>query len=92
MTLEITHANNFFKIKGALDRYNIHVFKKRFRNVFDKTNLITVNIENLTSIDRYGVCAIAQLHNEALVRNKRLSIIGMEQSSLSNNFNSDEAA
>ena len=92
MHLEITQANNFFKVKGALDRHNIHVFKKQFRNIFEKVNSITVSIENLTSIDRYGVSAIAQLHNEALVKNKRLSIIGMEQNSLHNHFKSEEAA
>ncbi|WP_204344103.1 STAS domain-containing protein [Psychroserpens algicola] len=92
MNLEITHANNFFKVKGALDRHNIHVFKKQFRNVFESANVITVSIEHLTSIDRYGVSAIAQLHNEALVKNKRLSIIGLGHSSLYNHFKTEEAA
>lgn len=92
MYLEITNANNFFRVKGSLDRNNIHVFKKEFRNIFEKVNAITVSIENLTSIDRYGVNAIAQLHNEALVKNKRLSIIGMGHSSLYNHFKKEEAA
>lgn len=92
MNLEITNANNFFKVKGALDRRNIHVFKKEFRNVFEKTSAITLSIEHLTSIDRYGVSAIAQLHNEALVKNKRLSIIGLGHGSLYNHFKTEEAA
>jgi anti-anti-sigma regulatory factor len=92
MNLEITQANNFFKVKGSLDRQNIHLFKKEFRNVFEKANAITVSIESLTSIDRYGVSAIAQLHNEALVKNKRLSIIGLGQNSLYNHFKTEEAA
>lgn len=92
MYLEITNANNFFRVKGSLQRDNIHVFKKEFRNIFEKVNAITVSIENLTSIDRYGVNAIAQLHNEALVKNKRLSIIGLGQDSIYNHFKSEEAA
>nr|WP_321232291.1 STAS domain-containing protein [uncultured Psychroserpens sp.] len=92
MNLEITQANNFFKVKGSLDRHNIHVFKKEFRNIFERANAITVSIENLTSIDRYGVSAIAQLHNEALVKNKRLSIIGLGHGNLYNHFKTEEAA
>ncbi|TXE19354.1 hypothetical protein ES692_03475 [Psychroserpens burtonensis] len=92
MNLEITHTNNYFTVKGCLDRHNIHLFKKQFRNIFRNTNAVTVSIENLTSIDRYGVNAIAQLHNEALVKNKRLSIIGFGQSNLFNHFKTEEAA
>jgi anti-anti-sigma regulatory factor len=92
MNLEITHTNNIFNVTGSLDRRNIHLFKKQFRNVFDKASSITVSIENLTSIDRYGVSAIAQLHNEALVKNKRLSIIGLGQSSMYNRVKTEEAA
>lgn len=92
MNLEITNANNYFNLKGCLDRHNIHLFKKEFRNVFRNTNSITVSIKNLTSIDRYGVNAIAQLHNEALVKNKRVSIIGFGQNNLFNHFKTKEAA
>lgn len=92
MNLEITQANNFFKVKGALDRHNIHVFKKQFRNIFETANVITVSIENLTSIDRYGVSAIAQLHNEAILKNKRLSIVGLGHSNIYNHFKAEEAA
>ena len=92
MNLEITQANNFFKVKGALDRHNIHVFKKQFRNIFEKASVITVSIENLTSIDRYGVSAIAQLHNEAILKNKRLSIVGLGHTNIYNHFKSEEAA
>jgi len=92
MNLEITSANNYFNVKGSLDRYNIHVFKKQFKNVFRNINSITVSIENLTSIDRYGVNAIAQLQNEALIQNKRLSVIGFGQNSLFKHFKTEEAA
>jgi anti-anti-sigma regulatory factor len=92
MNLEITNANNYFNVKGSLDRYNIHVFKKQFKNVFRTASAITVSIENLTSIDRYGVNAIAQLQNEALVKNKRLSIIGFGKNNLFNHFKTEEAA
>ena len=70
----------------------IYLFKKQFRNVFDKANAITISLEYLNNIDRYGVNDIAQLHNEALVKNKRLSIIGFGQNSVYNHFKSETAA
>lgn len=90
MDLEITHSNNFFKVKGSLDRHNIHLFKRTFKNIFEKTNAITISIEDLKSIDRYGVTAIAQLHNESIVKQKRLSIIGLGCQELFNHFKSKE--
>ncbi len=90
MNLVISNANNYFNCKGALDKYNIHVFKKQFRHVFRNANAITVSIENLTRIDRYGVRAIAQLQNEALTQNKRLSIIGFGQNDIFTHFKTEE--
>lgn len=90
MDLEITQSNNFFKVKGALHRRNIHVFKSEFRNIFEKANAITISIEDLKSIDRYGVNAIAQLHNESILKQKRLSIIGMGCQELYNHFKTQE--
>lgn len=90
MDLEITHTNNFFKVKGSLDRHNIHVFKRKFRNIFEKANSITISIEDLKSIDRHGVTAIAQLHNESIVKHKRLSIIGLGCQEVFNHFKTNE--
>lgn len=90
MELEITHSNNFFKVKGSLDRHSIHVFKRQFRNIFEKSNAITISIEDLKSIDRYGVTAIAQLHNESIIKQKRLSIIGLGCQELFNHFKTKE--
>lgn len=90
MDLEITQSSNFFKVKGALQRNNIHIFKKHFRNIFEKVNAITISIEDLKSIDRYGVSAIAQLHNESIVKQKQLSIIGLGCQELYTHFKSKE--
>ena len=92
MRLEITNYNNYFKIKGDLNRNNIHQFKSEFKHVFENTDAITISIEALESIDRYGVNALAQLHNESLIQNKRLSIIGMGCKDLYQHFKSEEAA
>jgi len=90
MNLEITHSNNFFRVKGALERNNIHLFKSKFRNIFENANAVTISIEDLISIDRYGVNALAQLHNESIVKQKRLSIIGLGCKDLYDHFKSQE--
>lgn len=90
MDLEITNLNNFFTLKGALDRNNIYLFKSKFRNIFEKADAITISIENLKSIDRYGVNAIAQLHNESIVKQKRVSIIGLGCKELYDHFKTKE--
>lgn len=76
MALSITNYNNRFKIKGILTKRQISEFQEAFKHVFEANNAITLNIEGLEKIDRYGVNALAQLHNEALNKNKRVSIIG----------------
>ncbi|MGJ8591020.1 MAG: hypothetical protein ACSHXF_00640 [Aquaticitalea sp.] len=92
MNIEITSYNNQFKIKGILNRQNVNVFNSEFKNIFEKFNSLTLSIEGLTSIDRYGVNALAQLHNESIVKQKNLSIIGMGCDDLYEHFKSEEVA
>lgn len=92
MDLQITNQDSFFQVTGTLNKFNVHYFKKEFSNVFDKQNALIISIENLTSIDRYGVNALAQLHNEALIKGKKLSIIGMGCDDLYEHFKSEESA
>lgn len=92
MNLEITSYNNQFKIKGVLNRQNVYVFNSEFKNVFEKFNSLILSIEGLSSIDRYGVNALAQLHNEAISKHKSLSIVGMGCDDLYEHFKSEETA
>jgi len=86
MSLEIKNANNFVKVKGTLNKRNVHLFKKEFSAVFEIFNAITVSLEDLVGVDRYGLKAIDQLQHEALAKNKRLSIIGIGNPTLYNHF------
>ena len=92
MDLQITHHKNFFNVKGILDRTNIHLFQKEFKHIFDKVNALTISIENLKSIDRYGVNALAQLHNESITKGKSLSIIGFGCDDLYEHFKAENVA
>ncbi|MCF8273686.1 hypothetical protein [Yeosuana sp. AK3] len=77
MNLKITHSNNYFKLKGILDRDNLDLFQKEFKNIFDKVSNLTISIEEIEWMDKYGVKAMAGLHDEAIIKNKKLSIIGL---------------
>lgn len=92
MELKITNCNNFFKIKGTLDKNNLEVFQSEFKNIFEKVNTLTISIEYIESMDRFGVNALAELHKEAISKNKSLSIIGLGCKDLYNHFKSEIAA
>lgn len=92
MDLQITNQNNVFHVSGTLNKFNIHQFKKEFSNIFEKQTALIINIESVTSIDRYGVNALAQLHNEALTKSKKLAIVGMGSDDLYEHFKSEETA
>jgi len=77
MVLEISNCDNCYKIKGNLIKENLNVFQHTFKNIFDKIEEITINIEGINSIDRDGVSAITKLHNAAISKNKKLTIIGL---------------
>lgn len=90
MELEITSYNNFFKIKGILSKRNLDVFKNEFTNVFDRLDALTISIENIEWMDKYGVDAFAKLHYEALSKNKKMSIIGLGCKELYEHFKSSD--
>ena len=75
MELQITNYNNSFKIKGTLNKLNLRTFNSHFSNIFEKLDDVLINIENVESIDRAGVMALARLHNESINKAKRLSIV-----------------
>ncbi|MFH4963377.1 hypothetical protein V8G69_00105 [Gaetbulibacter sp. M235] len=77
MNLKITSSNNFFKLKGILDRNSLDLFQHEFKNIFEKVSTLTISIEEVEWMDRYGVKAMTGLHNEAIMKNKKLSIIGL---------------
>ena len=92
MNLEITNYNNFFKLRGVLNRRNLHLFQIEFANIFDDLDKLTISIEDLESVDRYGVNALAKLHNEAIIKHKSLSIIGNGCKEVYEHFTTKDAA
>lgn len=92
MDLKISNCNNFFKIKGILNRNSLAIFQNEFKNIFEKVNDLTISIQDIESMDRHGVNAFVALHNEAIEKNKNLSIIGFGCKDLYNHFKAENAA
>ena len=90
MNLVIENNNNVYELTGSLVKLNIHLFQNRFQNIFDKKNDLTINIVDLEKIDDFGINAIDKLYNEAILKQKRLSIIGSGNQKLFNHFKAFE--
>ena len=92
MILEISNCDNCYKIKGNLTKQHLNIFLHTFKTIFDETDDLVINIEELNAIDREGVSVITKLHNEAITKNKKLTIIGLGNKELYDHFKSNDAA
>ncbi|TYB79917.1 hypothetical protein ES674_04775 [Bizionia myxarmorum] len=68
------------------------MFQNEFEHVFDNLQSVTISIEELDSIDKFGVMALAKLHNESLQKKKQLSIVGFGCKDLYDHFKTNDAA
>ena len=92
MDFYISNCNNFFKVKGTLNKKSVTLFNNEFNNIFERVNNITISVQDIVSMDKYGVDAISKLHEEALAKNKKLSIVGFGCKELYDHFSSTVAA
>lgn len=92
MELSITNYNNFYKLKGSLNKSSLDLFNRTFQHVFEKFETLTVSIDGVESIDHYGVKALVNLHNLSITKNKRFSIVGIGCKELYEHFKSEETA
>ena len=89
MDLRIDSQNNFYEVKGALNKKNIHVFQNAFNNIFEKASNVRISIEGLEAIDKEGKNALAKLHNESIAKHKSLAIIGSGREDVFNFLSQD---
>lgn len=92
MDLKITSYGNFLKIKGVLNKRNIHAFKNEINTMLQREQNIIINVEGVEHIDRYGIKALLELHKDAIKNKKGVSIIGNGPTRLYNKFKSETAA
>lgn len=90
MELQITGYNNFFKLKGILNKLSLGLFENEFSDIFDKVNHLTISIENIEWMDKDGVEAFVELHNKSISKNKELSIIGIGCKELYEHFKTEK--
>lgn len=92
MNLKITHYNNFFNVKGILDKHSVQILQDEIQDAFEKLQSITISLEGLEGIDKHGVMALVKLHNESITNHKQLSIIGSGCQNLYDHFKTNDAA
>ena len=92
MELTISNYNNFYKLKGSLDKNSLDLFYQTFQFVFEKFDSLTLSIDGIENIDRYGVKALVNLHNQSILKNKQLSIVGVGCKELYDHFKSEGTA
>ncbi|WP_282136431.1 STAS domain-containing protein [Seonamhaeicola maritimus] len=92
MELKITSFNNYFEIYGTLNRKSVNLFQQEFSNIFDEIDSLTISLEGVERMDRFGVKAITELSQLALDKNKSLAIIGYGCNDLYNHFKTVAAA
>jgi len=92
MNLKITHYNNFFNVKGILDKHSVQILQDEIQDAFEKLQSITISLEGLEGIDKHGVMALVKLHNESITKHKQLSIIGSGCQNLYDHFKTNDAA
>ncbi|WP_158847129.1 hypothetical protein [Algibacter sp. L1A34] len=92
MDLRITNCNNFFRIKGELNKKSLSIFQNEFQDIFNRVSKLTISVEDIKSMDRHGVKALTELHNEAIAKNKSMAIIGFGSKDLYNYFKANTAA
>jgi anti-anti-sigma factor len=90
MSLEIVSSHNVVKVSGEINKNNVELFKERLLLELEKFNRLTLNIECLRSVDRFGVNALADLHVKSLALHKQLYIVGLGCKELYDHFKSKE--
>ncbi|MFD2822888.1 STAS domain-containing protein [Lacinutrix iliipiscaria] len=77
MALEISNFNEAFEIKGTLNESNVKKFQSHFKDIFNTTNQLVINIDQLESVDQVGVLAFEELYKQSLIKHKRFYITGL---------------
>ncbi len=86
MDLEIISCNNFVKLRGEINKNNVEIFQEKLQNTLNKFDQLTISIDDLKSVDRFGVNALADLHVKSLENHKQLFIVGLGCKELYDHF------
>ncbi|WP_203255981.1 anti-sigma factor antagonist [Hyunsoonleella ulvae] len=92
MDLKITTCNNFFKLKGVLNKSNTSVFKKKIYDAIDANHKLTVSIDALEAIDAHAVESFRNAYFYAKNLQKEFTIVGVGCKELYDYFQSYKVA
>ncbi|MDO6595451.1 hypothetical protein Q4512_00915 [Oceanihabitans sp. 2_MG-2023] len=92
MALEITNSLNTFKVTGVLDKKSVKKFQIYFKNIFNTTNELVININELKSIDREGVSAFEDIYKQSLKAHKPFFITGVGSKEIFDHVTTIDAA
>ncbi|TYA69948.1 STAS domain-containing protein [Seonamhaeicola marinus] len=92
MSLIINNSSNFYELTGVLNHSNAANLEKALIKGLKRFDKVILSIEEVESIDRYGVEVITKIHETALSSSKSLSIVGYGCKDLYNHFKSSSAA
>ncbi len=77
MALEILNLDERFEIKGTLNKSNVEKFQLHFKDIFNHTSKLVINIDELKSVDSDGVLAFEELYRQSKQHHKALYITGL---------------
>jgi len=92
MGLQIIDNKESYQVMGALTKANVDTFTTYFKEVISNSTQVTINIEELESIDRIGVNALVKLYAQSLAKQAKFFVVGLGSKDLHEHFNSVESA
>ena len=76
MALTIKENNGKFLVEGTINTATVKQFKNHLEFLLVYTKSLTINIDNVTAIDKNGLKVIKDLFEAAEFYNKPFSVIG----------------
>lgn len=92
MGIRIKNQENVYLLSGKLTSGFITDFNDYFNEVITNSQQITINIEQLSSIDRAGVNALVKLYSKSLEHNIQFYIIGFGSKDMHDHLRTVETA
>ncbi|MBT8304292.1 MAG: STAS domain-containing protein [Bacteroidia bacterium] len=92
MGLQIIDLQDCYQVKGELNKANVDTFSTYFKEVIRTADEVTINIEELDSIDRVGVNALVKLYAQSLENQSKFFIVGLGSKELHEHFRAVESA
>ncbi len=77
MALTIKENNGEFLVEGAINASTAKHFQNHCEMLLNALGDLTINIENITAIDKSGLCALRALYDNALNHNRGFYMVGV---------------